>query len=181
MTVRALGPVSSTTGAAIDLDFSTISIGLSKTVSRALIGLANASGLPGAGAGGWSFNVSVMSASGVLCSWYGAGDTDACGVGNGAGSSGGTEALPAREGAALFRFLGDALFDGEGGSGYAVCSGSNISEGSMLSATTDLRVRPDVRGVLGTEVAVFLRDCVCLRGLRSGAGVNSSSLSSFTL
>lgn len=40
---------------------------------------------------------------------------------------------------------------------------------------------PDVRGVLAIEFVVFRLDCVCLLGLRCGAGVKSSPSSSSIL
>lgn len=60
-------------------------------------------------------------------------------------------------GAALFRFLGDAFFVGDTGSGGIVDSaGSKICGGSTLSPVRVLRDRIAVRGVDGTSV-VFLR------------------------
>lgn len=72
ITVRALGPVLSTTGTASDLDFSTMSMGFSIMVSIARIGLIADAG-PSADRG-LSFRDCVMSASGVVCSSVGSGD-----------------------------------------------------------------------------------------------------------
>ena len=66
---------------------------------------------------------------------------------------------------ALFLFRGDALFDGDSGSGWTVSSGSKISVGSMFSLLTPLLTLPVVLGVVAIEVVVFRLDCVCLRGL----------------
>lgn len=107
----------------------------------------------------------MISASGVAWSWEGSGDIEGCGVGSGGGSSAVADAQGVRMGA-LFCFLGDALLEGDACSGAALCSGSKSSEGSMFSPTIALRVRPEVRGVLGIEAAVFLLDWVCLLGLR---------------
>lgn len=177
MTIRALGPVSSATGIAIDLDLSTISIGFSKTVSSGRMGIAN---VWLSAVRGRSLSVSVMSASGVACNSEGSGDCDGCGVGNGGGSSGVLEERPPRTGA-LFRFRGDALLEGDSGSGCAVSSGSRISEGSMFSFATVFLARPPVRGVLATAFVVFRLDAGAFRGLRLGAGVKSSPLSSSIL
>ena len=100
--------------------------------------------------------------------------TDVLGVGNGGGRSSETEARPFFGAGALLRFLGDAFFGGDTGSGGMDSSGSKICDGSTLSPLRDRRVRPVVLGVGGTSV-VFLR--VCRLGLRWGAGVNSSSSS----
>ena len=155
MTIRAFGPVSSTTGTAIDLDFNTISIGLSNMVSIALIGFTAEAWL--SAVRGRSLRVSVMSASGVPWSSEGSGDTEACGVGSGGGSSGVAEARGFRTGA-LFRFRGDAFLDGESGSGCTVCSGSKISEGSIFSLARIFFDRPPVRGVAAMEFVVFRLD-----------------------
>lgn len=89
------------------------------------------------------------------------------------------EARPVLGGAALFRFLGDALFVGDTGWGATEDSfGSNICEGSTLSPVRGLRVRVTVRGVDGTSVALLL---VWRLGLRCGAGVKSSPPSSSSL
>ncbi len=59
-------------------------------------------------------------------------------------------------GAALFRFLGDAFFVGDTGSGAMVdCCGLKICDGSTHSPVCILRDRVAVRGVEGTS-AVFL-------------------------
>lgn len=82
-------------------------------------------------------------------------------------------------GAALFRFLGDAFFVGDIGSGGIVdSSGSKICVGSTFSAVLVLRDLAAVRGVGGASV-VFLR--VWRLGLRCGAGVKSSPSSSRSL
>ena len=78
-------------------------------------------------------------------------------------------------GAVLFRFLGDARFVGDSGARGSVSSGSNICDGSMLSPVFARLVRATVRGVGGTPVVVLL---FVRRGLRCGAGVNSSASSS---
>ena len=59
-------------------------------------------------------------------------------------------------GAALLRFLGDAFFVGDTGSGLIESSGAKISEGSTLSFVRVLRVRAAVRGVEGTSVVLRL-------------------------
>jgi len=66
---------------------------------------------------------------------------------------------------ALFRFRGDALFDGDSGSGRILSSGSKISEGSMFSLFTAFLTLPEVRGVFAIALVVFRLDCVCRRGL----------------
>lgn len=78
-------------------------------------------------------------------------------------------------GAALLRFLGDAFFIGDIGSGLIEASGSKISGGSTLSPVRVLRVRAAVRGVEGTSAVLRL---VWRLGLGCSAGVNSSSSSS---
>ena len=175
MTVRALGPVSSTTGAAIALDLSTISIGFSNMVSIARIGLiADAGSSTGRGL---SFRVSVMSASGVEGSTLGSGDCDGAGVGRGGAKSGAVDfrGLRTRAGALLI-FLGD-FFVGESGSRIVLCStGSSISDGSTLSLGTRLLLVV-VLVVVATEFVVFLRPAGAFRGLFFGAGVKSSSSS----
>jgi hypothetical protein len=122
---------------------------------------------------------SVMSASGVPWNWEGSGDAEASGVGNEGGSSGVAEARAARTGA-LFRFLGEAFLDGDSGSGMADCSGSNISDGSIFSFARLFFPRP-VRGVFAMEFVVLRFDWGAFRGLRLGAGVKSSSLSTSIL
>jgi hypothetical protein len=153
-------------------------MGLSKIVSIASICLTDISWL--AGNRDCTLSASLISARGDPGNSEGSGDIDGCGVGSKGGNSGVTEVRDARVGAALFLFRGDALLDGDCGSGAGVCSGSKISDGSMLSAMTALRVLPEVLGVFGIEAATFRLDCICLLGLLWGAGVNSSSLSSFT-
>ena len=64
---------------------------------------------------------------------------------------------------ALFRFFGDAVFEGDTGSGAMVSSGSKICDVSILWVFRVRRVRPVADGVGGTSV-VFRR--VCRRGLR---------------
>ncbi len=119
-----------------------------------------------------------MSDNGAPCISVGSGDIEGCGVGSGGGNSGVAEFLELREGA-LFRFRGDALFDGDPSfCCRMLCSVSNDSGGRMLSSADAFLILPDVRGVDIPEFVVFLLDCVCLRGLRCGAGVKSSSLSS---
>ena len=80
-------------------------------------------------------------------------------------------------GAVLFRFRGDGLFEGEFGSlGGTFSSGSNICDGSIPSPVLTLRALADLFGVaLVVPVVCLLVD---FRGLRLGAGVNSSSFSS---
>jgi hypothetical protein len=174
ITIRAFGPLSSTTGIAVDLDFKTISIGFSRTVSNGLIGLTNRVWL--SALRGRSLRLSVISANGVPCNSDGSGETDACGVGRGGGSSGVEDTRDPRAGA-LFLFRGDALFDGDSGSGCIVSSGSKISDGSMFSFVMFLFPRPPVLGV-GIALVVFRLDCGAFLGLRLGAGVKSSSSSS---
>jgi hypothetical protein len=82
---------------------------------------------------------------------------------------------------ALFLLRGDALFDGDSGSGWTLCSGSKTSEGSIASPIKPFFPLPDIRGVLAIEFVVFRLGCVCRRGLRCGAGVKSSPLSSSIL
>jgi len=120
-----------------------------------------------------------MSASGVVCNSDGSGDCDGCGVGSGGASSGVLDERPPRIGA-LFRFRGEAFLEGDSGSGCTVSSGSKISEGSMFSFARLFFARPPVRGVARTFV-VFRLEAGAFRGLRLGAGVKSSSLSSSTL
>jgi len=115
----------------------------------------------------------------VTCNSEGSGDCDGSGVGNGGANSGVFEERPPRTGA-LFRFRGDAFLEGDSGSGCAVSSGSKISEGSMFSFARLFFARPPVRGVARVFV-VFRLDAGAFRGLRLGAGVKSSSLSSSIL
>jgi hypothetical protein len=117
----------------------------------------------------------VMSASGVLSRCRGSGETDGTGVGSGGGISGIAEVrrVP-RPVAALFRFRGDALLDGDAGSlGAMLSSGSNICDGSMPSPVFALRLRASFLGDVSTFVVVCRREVFL--GLRFGAGVNSSS------
>jgi hypothetical protein len=117
-----------------------------------------------------------MSARGWLCRLIGSGELGASGVGAG-GNAGTADDLLLREGAALLRFLGDAFFEGDAGSlGPMLSSGSNIWVGSMASPVFVRRDRADFLGD-GWMFAVVCRR-VDLRGLRLGAGVNSSSWSS---
>lgn len=119
-----------------------------------------------------------MSASGVLCRCDGSGDAEGVGVGKGGGNSGAADERLLREGAALFLFLGEAFFVGETGSGGIVLSsGSKICEGSMPSPVFARRLRAALRGVGGTSAVVFRLDDFL--GLRFGAGVKSSPLSSW--
>ena len=115
----------------------------------------------------------VISASGLPGRLSGSGEAGGSGVALG-GSVGVTEDLRLREGAALFRFLGEALLDGEAGSlGAMLSSGSKIWVGSIPSPVFVLLDRADFRGE-GLTFAVVCRR-VDLRGLLLGAGVNSSS------
>jgi hypothetical protein len=130
---------------------------------------------------GRSLRDSVMSARGIPWNWEGSGDAEASGVGKEGGSSGVVEARGPRTGA-LFRFRGEAFFDGDSGSGMADCSGSNISEGSIFSFARLFFPRPPVRGVFAIGFVVFRLDWGAFRGLRCfGAGVKSSSLSTSIL
>jgi hypothetical protein len=79
-------------------------------------------------------------------------------------------------GTALFFRVDEGFLEGEGGPKAIVSSGSNISGGSMLSPVFAPRLRRVLRGVGGTEFVVLRLDCRL--GLRWGAGVKSSSLSS---
>lgn len=176
MTIRAFGPVSSTTGAAIERDLSTISIGFSKTVSNALMGLTTEDWL--SAVRGRSLRVSVISARGVVCNSEGSGDCDGFGVGIGGGNSGVLELRVPRTGA-LFLFRGEAFLVGESGAGVIiVASASNISEGSTFSLPPPLLGRPEVLGVLAMTFVVFRLVAGAFRGDFLGAGVKSSSLSS---
>jgi hypothetical protein len=115
----------------------------------------------------------VMSASGLLCRFSGSGDSGGSSVAVG-GNDGTADDRLLREGAALFRFLGDAFLDGDAGSlGAMLSSGSNICVGSMPSPVLVRLDRADFLGE-GSMFAVVCRR-VDLRGLRFGAGVNSSS------
>ena len=97
-----------------------------------------------------------MSASGVPCSWDGSGDVECFGVGNDGIASMATDERVPLVGAALLRFLGDAFFVGETGSGLIDSSGLKISEGSTLSPVRVLLVRCVVRGLGGTPVVLRL-------------------------
>lgn len=122
----------------------------------------------------------MISASGVPGSIEGSGEAEGSGVGNGGGARSGAEERLFFTGA-LFLFRGEvALLEGDSGSICALCSGSKISEGSILSVGMLFFVRPPVRGVRGTVVVVFRLAGADFRGLRFGAGVKSSSLSSST-
>lgn len=119
-----------------------------------------------------------MSLRGVGGGCSGSGDAVASGVGS-VGTGGVTEDLLVFLGAALFRFRGDVAFTGEAGSlGGAVSSGSNICGGSIPSPVLNLRDLADFLGDVFALAIVCRR--VDFRGLRDGAGVNSSSLSSAT-
>ena len=116
-----------------------------------------------------------MSANGGACNWDGSGDVDAFGVSNGGCASTATADRILLVGAAFLRFLGDAFFVGDTGSGLIEASGSKISEGSTLSPVRVLRVRAVVRGVEGISAVLRLDWRL---GLGFGAVVNSSSSSS---
>lgn len=77
-------------------------------------------------------------------------------MGIGGGASTATDERALLKGAALLRFLGEAFFVGDTGSGLIDTSGSKISEGSTLSPVLVLRVRAAVRGVEGTPVVLRL-------------------------
>lgn len=174
MTIRGVGPVgSSANGTACDLDLMMISAGFSRITP--IEGILEASFLTATGGGDLLIALLVMSASGVLSRCCGSGEVDGAGVGNGGGMSGITEVyrLP-RPAAALFRFRGDALLDGDVGStGAMLSSGSKICDGSMPSPVFVLRVRALLLGDVSTFADVCRR--VFFLGLRFGAGVNSSS------
>ena len=116
-----------------------------------------------------------MSASGVPWSCEGSGVTDGFGVGSGAGRSGVTEARVRLGAGTLFLLRGEAFFVGETGSGGILSAGSNISDGSIVSPVFVLLLLAALVGVGGAPVVFRL---VCRRGVRAGAGVKSSSLSS---
>ena len=67
------------------------------------------------------------------------------GVGNDGTASRATDERAPLVGAALLRFLGDAFFVGDTGSGLIDSLGSNISDGSTLSPVRALLVRAVVR------------------------------------
>lgn len=117
----------------------------------------------------------MISASGVPCNWDASGVVEGFGVGNNGGQSIETEPRLFLGGAVFFRFFGDTVFEGDVGSGGMVCSGSKICDVSISSVFRVARIRAAVRGVEGTSV-VFRR--VWRLGLRCGAGVKPSSLSS---
>ncbi len=117
-----------------------------------------------------------MSVNGVACVCGRFGEMEASSVGKG-GIGGAIEDLRPFRGEVLFRFRGEGLLDGEVGSlGARLSSGSNIWVGSIPSPVLALRALADRFGVALTLAVVCL--LVDLRGLRFGAGVNSSSLSS---
>ena len=89
--------------------------------------------------------------------------------------SGATETRLFLAGRTLFLFVGERDFDGDTGSG-AMLSGLKSCNGSTESPVLVLRVRLAVRGV-GRSSVVLRRGA--FRALFCGAGVNSSSLSSF--
>jgi hypothetical protein len=81
-----------------------------------------------------------------------------------------------RIGTVLFLRAGARLVGDAGSLGAMLASGSNIWEGSMLSPVLARRPpRTAFRGETSTLAVVCLR--VLFRGLRFGAGVNSSSSS----
>lgn len=115
----------------------------------------------------------VMSPSGRVCRLRGSGEFGGSGVGAG-GSEGTADDLLFRDGAALFRFRGDAFFVGDAGSlGAMLSSGSNIWLGSIPSPVFGRRDRAGFFGEGLMFAVVCLR--VDFRGLLLGAGVNSSS------
>lgn len=133
-----------------------------------------------AGRGDCSFIVdSVISAKGVVCRGcrgVASGDSDGCGVGNGAcssGASGAIDTLLLRAALASFtdRRFGAAFFVGDSGSPASLCGGLKICEGSTDS------LAPIRLAVLALGVAAVLA-AVLRRGdarVFFGAGVNSSS------
>ena len=173
MTVLALGPVfSGVLGKAKALDLTTMSIGFSSNVSIAFTGKKSFCVLAGVACS--LMVASVISASGVPCSWDASGVAEGFGVGKERRSVGAETSL-FLVGAALFRFLGGALFDGDTGCGGILCSGSKTKSVPISSVFRVTRLRAAVRGVGGTSV-VFRR--VWRFGLRCGAGVKPSSESS---
>src|SRR3569833_1338758 len=179
MTMRALGPVSSMIGTVMVRDLSTMSIGFSKMVSIARMGLTVA-GVSSPGRR-WSLAlVLVISASGVPGISAGSGEAEGFGVGMGiGGSSSGVVALAAL-GATLLRIRGDGFLAAGSASTTVMAgwSGSKISLGSTLAAARLFLGLPGFLGVVGSSVVVFRRPAVERRGLRVGAGAKSSSLSS---
>lgn len=159
----------------MDLDFKTISIGFSKTVSIALIGFTRDDWL--SAVRGLSLSVSVISANGVPWRFEGPGDTEGCGVGRGGGSSDADDTLDPLIGI-LFLLCGDSILVEASGPCSSLSPVSKICEGSTFSFAT-LFLRPPAR-VVASKFVVFLLDCVDFRGLRFGATAKSSSLSSFT-
>lgn len=159
MTRRGLGVVSSTWGMTMVRDFSTMSIGLSRTVSKALIGFTVFSRTVSSIGRRWSLpTASVMSANGV---WNrpGSGVAEGLGVAKGADDAGGSRSgvgvaragvgdfaccAAAAGGATLLRFRPGAFFTGACSSmsmAMAVSSGSAFSScpswssGSILGCT----------------------------------------------
>ena len=118
---------------------------------------------------------SVISASGVPWSCDGSGVADGFGVGNGGGRSGVTEARVLLGAGTLLLFRGEGFFVGETGSGGMLSDGSKICDGSVVSPVFVLLLLAALWGVGGAPVVFRL---VCRRGVRAGAGVKSSSLSS---
>lgn len=173
--MRALGPVFWTVGIAVDLDLSMISIGFSRMASIGFMVLICDVWL--SAVRGLSLNVSVISVRGVPCGCDGSGDMEGCGVGNEGARSGIAELREAFVGALLL-FRGEAFFVGDSGSGWALCSGSKSSVGSMFSLFAIFLALVVVLGVLAIELVVFRLDCVCLRGLLWDAGAKSSPSSS---
>lgn len=152
-----------------------MSIGFSSTRSGS--GLCVGFWLAG-GAADLFIALEVISARGVPgCS--GELGMSSCGAGVNDGKA---DDLRLRAGAVLFLLRGDAaFFVGDGGSILGTASsGSKISVGSMLSPVLVLRVFVDFLGDRSRFAVVCRR--VDFRGLaRLGAGVNSSSCSSWTV
>ena len=176
ITMRGLGPVSSTMGIAMVRDFRTISIGRMSGVSIGLIGFIV---LSSAVLGRSLTAVTVMSARGAFCKIDGSGDMLGSGVGIGGGSSfsGATSGL-----ITLFRFLGAAFLTGSSiavAVDITVVSGSSTSEASVGAML--LFGRPRALGAaVAAAGAIDLRERVCLRGLLVW-GANSSSSSAACL
>lgn len=143
--MRDLGPLgSSMTGTACARALITMSIGLSSTLSIDSIGCVDFWLNNGMAVRFRAFD--VMSASGLLCRRIGSGDSGGSGVAFG-GNDGTADDRLLRDGAALFRFRGDAFFEGEAGSlGAMLSSGSNISVGSIPSLVFVRLARADFFG-----------------------------------
>lgn len=151
-------------------------MGLSRMVSIALIGLM-AAGVSSTGRL-WSLTLALVMSDKGVPGTVGSGDADGLGVGIAGGMS--AVAGLADLGATLLRFLGEGFFGAVSSSAgaMAVWSGSRTSVGSMPADAWIFLGRPGLRGVVGASVMVFLLPAVDRRGLRAGAGVKSSSLSS---